>query len=55
MIDEYHFYRKNEQPYAAYSWVKHCMDEFARGDVHNNTAESFSTILERAISISHTI
>ncbi len=48
MTDENHAYRKIGQQYASHSWVKHSMEEFARGDVHNNTAESFNSLLERA-------
>ena len=48
MTDENHSYRKIGQQYASHQWVKHAMEEFARGDVHNNTAESFSSLLERA-------
>jgi hypothetical protein len=29
-------------------WVNHQRKEYARGDIHNNTAESFNAILERA-------
>jgi len=39
MTDENHSYRKIGQQYADHSWVKHSMHEFARGDVHNNTAD----------------
>ena len=48
MTDENFVYRKIGKQYASHSWVKHRMEEFARGDVHNNTAESFSSLLERA-------
>jgi transposase-like protein len=48
MTDENYAYRKIGKQYAAHSWVKHSMEEFARGEVHNNTAESFSSLLERA-------
>jgi transposase-like protein len=48
MTDENHSYRKIGQQYASHSWVKHSMEEFCRGDVHNNTAESFSSLMERA-------
>jgi len=34
--------------FADHSWVRHCAGEYACGDVHNNTAESFSSLLERA-------
>ena len=41
----WNFYFKilsSPQPYCSFNWV------YARGDIHNNTAESFSAILERA-------
>jgi transposase-like protein len=47
MTDEFHSYRKIGQQYASHKWVKHSMEEYARDDVHNNTAESFSSLLER--------
>ena len=34
--------------FAIHHWVNHSKKEYARGQVHNNTAESFSAILERA-------
>jgi hypothetical protein len=33
---------------TAHDWFNHSHKEYARGDIHNNTAESFSAILERA-------
>ena len=48
MTDENHAYLKIGKQYASHCWVKHSMEEFARGEVHNNTAESFSSLLERA-------
>ena len=48
MTDEHHSYRKIGQQYASHKWVKHSMEEYARDDVHSNTAESFGSILERA-------
>jgi transposase-like protein len=48
MTDEHHSYRKIGQQYASHEYVKHSMEEYARGDIHNNTAESFSSLLERA-------
>jgi transposase-like protein len=48
MTDENHAYQKIGRQYASHEWVKHSMEEFARGDVHNNTAESFNSLLERA-------
>jgi len=47
MTDEHHSYRKIGRQYASHKWVKHSMEEYARGDVHNNTAESFNSLLER--------
>jgi hypothetical protein len=41
-------YQKIGADYAAHSWVNHSAKEFGHGDVHNNTAESFSSLLERA-------
>jgi transposase-like protein len=48
MSDENHAYRKIGKQFASHAWVKHSIKEFARGDVHNNTAESFNALLERA-------
>lgn len=48
MTDENLSYRKIGKQYTAHNWVKHAMEEFARGDTHNNTAESFNSVLERA-------
>ncbi len=48
MTDENWAYRRIGKNYAAHSWVNHGAKEFARGDVHNNTAESFNSLLERA-------
>ena len=48
MTDENYAYQKIGRQYASHEWVKHSMEEFARGDVHNNTAESFNSLLERA-------
>jgi hypothetical protein len=50
MSDENHAYRKIGRRYASHSWVKHSMEGFARGDVHKNTAEAFSSLRERAKS-----
>ena len=48
MTDENWAYQKIGKGYAAHSWVTHSAREYARGDVHNNTAESFNSLLERA-------
>ena len=48
MTDENWAYQRIGKNYAAHSWVNHGTKEFARGDVHNNTAESFNSLLERA-------
>ena len=48
MTDENHSYQSIGRHYAAHDWVNHSQKEYACGDVHNNTAESFSAILERA-------
>jgi hypothetical protein len=33
---------------ASHVWVNHQRKEYGRGDIHNNTAESFNAILEWA-------
>jgi transposase-like protein len=48
MTDQLHAYRKVGIAYASHDWVNHSEKEFVRGDTHNNTAESFNAILERA-------
>ena len=48
MTDENRSYQSIGRRYAAHDWVNHSQKEYAREDVHNNTAESFSAILERA-------
>ena len=48
MTDENHAYISIGTQYAAHFSVNHGEKEYARGNVHNNTAESFSSILERA-------
>lgn len=48
MTDENHVYISIGSQYAAHSSVNHGEKEYARGDVHNNTAESFNSLLERA-------
>lgn len=48
ITDENRAYRFIGKQFAAHDWVNHSHKEYARGDIHNNTAESFSAILERA-------
>ena len=48
MTDQNRAYQKIGADYAAHSWVNHSAKEFVRGDVHNNTAESLGSLLERA-------
>ena len=47
MTDENRAYLQIGKRYAEHSSVNHSDKEYARGDVHNNTAESFNSILER--------
>jgi len=47
MTDQNPAYRSIAEKYAGHSFVNHGDEEFARGEVHNNTAESFNAILER--------
>ena len=48
MTDENWAYQQIGKEYANHSSVNHGAKEFARGNVHNNTAESFNSLLERA-------
>jgi transposase-like protein len=48
MSDEHHAYQLIGRSFAAHDSVKHGQKEFARGEVHSNTAESFHATLERA-------
>jgi hypothetical protein len=48
MTDELRAYCRIGQSFAGHSSVNHSQKEYARGNVHNNTAESFGAILERA-------
>jgi transposase-like protein len=48
MTDEHKGYRTAGKLFASHNWVNHSHKEFARGDTHNNTAESFNANLERA-------
>jgi len=46
--DELHAYKAIGRQYASHQWVNHLDKEYSRGDTHNNTAESFNAMLERA-------
>jgi hypothetical protein len=46
--DELHAYKIIGSKYASHQWVNHLAKEYSRGDIHNNTAESFNAMLERA-------
>lgn len=48
MSDEHFAYRIIGRGFAAHDSVRHGQKEFARGEVHSNTAESFHATLERA-------
>ena len=48
MTDENRAYLQIGKHYAGHSSVNHSAKEYACGNVHNNTAESFNSILERA-------
>jgi len=48
MTDEHSVYRRLAPGFADHQTVNHGQKEFARGPVHNNTAESFNALLERA-------
>ena len=48
MTDQLPVYQMIAEDYSSHSSVNHGNKEYANGDVHNNTAESFNAILERA-------
>lgn len=47
MTDQNSAYKKIAEPYFGHLHVNHSRKEYARGPVHNNTAESYNGILER--------
>ncbi len=49
MSDHNPAYAKIAESFAGHSAVNHGDREYARGEVHNNTAESYNAILERAL------
>lgn len=49
MTDEHSVYRLLAPGFADHQAVSHGRKEFARGEVHSNTAESFHATLERAL------
>jgi len=48
MSDQLSSYQTIGKGFAAHSTVNHLSKEYARGPVHNNTAESFGALIERA-------
>lgn len=48
MSDEHRSYERIGQDYPSHDHVNHSRGEYARGNVHSNTAESYGAILERA-------
>jgi hypothetical protein len=48
MSDKHRSYIKIGKQFAAHSHVNHSKREYSRGMAHSNTAESFSSMLERA-------
>jgi hypothetical protein len=46
--DELHAYKQIGRKYASHMWVNHRRKEYSLGDTHNNTAESYNAMLERA-------
>lgn len=49
MTDQYIAYRGVGMPFAGHERVNHSAGEYARGDAHVNTAESFFALLKRGI------
>ena len=46
--DELQAYKRIGEGYASHMWVNHQRKEYSRGEIHNNLAESYNAILERA-------
>lgn len=56
MTDGHKSFIQLGQQFMAHSYVKHSLREFSRDNVHCNTAESFSSLFERArIGVFHFI
>ena len=53
VTDEYGSYRGLGKEFASHETVSHKAKEYARGDVHVNTAESYFSLLKRAIIGAH--
>lgn len=53
MTDEAFMYRRTGRPFAAHQTVKHGAYEYARGEAHINTAESFFSRLKRQLYGTH--
>jgi len=49
MTDEFKSYVRAGEEYASHETVRHSMMEYARGDVHTNTAESSNAIIKRSL------
>lgn len=47
--DEAHHYKKPGREFAEHSYVTHCQEEYARGDVTTNTVEGFFSIFKRGM------
>jgi hypothetical protein len=53
MTDESALYVKVGKPYAAHGTTKHALWQYARGEVHSNSAESFFSRLKRQMYGTH--
>src|SRR5271163_2328865 len=49
MTDEAHIYKKVGKEFASHETVNHFNKEYARGDVHVNTLESYFNIFKRGL------
>jgi len=49
MTDESRLYNGLDKEFASHETTKHSAHEYARGDVHSNTAKGFFAILKRGI------
>ena len=48
VTDELHAYKSIGVMYGSHQWVNHSREEYARCEIHNNTAESYAAMIERS-------
>ncbi len=49
MTDEAHFYKAVGREFARHGHILHAGRQYAKGDIHSNSAENFFSILKRGV------